>query len=148
MEFVLFHEAPLKLFADYLEGRGIAFETAQNEHEGYFEITVPDDLDDELMEAIEEKYDELMNMNQELFYEENPAAADNFRAATILIDLASGEKTAAHVNPDLLGRILDVVSEAEFNELVAAIVAAVESPDARSYCQKVRAGDVSFGEGE
>jgi hypothetical protein len=39
-----------------------------------------------------------------------------------------------------------VVEKPELDELIAAIVDAVENPDERSYCQKVRDGEVDFND--
>ncbi len=132
LEFVLFHKKPLELFVEFLKAKGIPPQTSEDD--GVFEIKIPDDLDEALLEAIEEKYDDLMNMNQALFYEENPPSEENYRMASILIALRSGQATAAHVPPDLLGQILEVISDAELNQFVAAIVDAVENPDERTYC--------------
>ena len=146
LEFVLFHRIPFDLFIEFLKAHNVEPET---EIDGeFFQISVPEDIDADLGEKIEKRYDELMNMNHELFHAENPATKDNFRVATIMINLKSGETTAAHIRPDLLGQVLEVINEEELNEIVTAVVEAVENPDERTYCQKVRAGDIEFDDEE
>ena len=144
LEYVLFHEKPLELFVTFLATHNVKAVTSEND--GVFEIAVPEDLDEGLLDEIEQKYDELMELNQQLYYEENAPAADNYRMASIAIKLKDGQSTMAHIRPELLAQVLEVISDDELFELVKTIVEAVESPDERTYCQKVRAGDVEFEE--
>ncbi len=146
LEYVLFHEKPLELFVAFLKSHDIEAKTSEDD--GVYEIKIPEDLDEGLLETIEEKYDELMDMNQELYYTENAPSAKNFRMASLTITLKNGETTMAHVRPELLSQVLDVINNDELFEIVQSIVDAVENPDDRSYCQKVRAGEVFFEEGE
>lgn len=144
LEYVLFHEKPLELFVDFLNTHKVEAVTSQAD--GVFEISIPEDLEEGLLVKIEQKYDELMDLNQEIFYEENAPAADNYRMASIAIALKNGQSTMAHIRPELLAQVLEVISDDELFELVKSIVDAVETPDDRTYCQKVRAGDVEFEE--
>ncbi|MCF6198180.1 MAG: hypothetical protein L3J67_02070 [Hyphomicrobiaceae bacterium] len=142
LEYVLFHEKPLELFVAFLGTHKV--DAVTSEADGVFEISIPEDLEEDLLDKIEHKYDELMDMNQQLFYEENAPEADNYRMASVAISLKNGQSTMAHVRPELLAQVLEVISDDELFELVKTIVDAVETPDARTYCQKVRAGDVEF----
>ncbi len=142
LEYVLFHQRPYSLFVEYLQSVNVAMETGQSD--GVYEIRIADDIDDALAEQIEARYDQLMDMNRELFFEENPPAKDNFSVATIIVNLKSGGTSNAHIRPDLLYRIMQVIDEQELDELVTAITDAVENPDDRSYCNKVRSGDIRF----
>lgn len=146
LEYVLFHQKPVELFVAFLKANKVEAETSEND--GVYEIKIPEDLDEDLLETIETKYDDLMDMNQELYYMENAPSAENFRMASLNITLKNGEKTSAHVRPDLLGQVLEVISNEELFEIVQSIVEAVENPDARTYCQKVRSGDVDFEKDE
>jgi len=146
LEYVLFHKKPLELFVEFLKSHDITAETSEDD--GVFEIKIPEDFEDELLDKIEERYDELMDMNQELYYTENAPSAENFRMASITISLKNGDSTMAHIRPELLSQVLEVISNDELFELVQTIAEAVENPDERTYCQKVRAGDVDFEEAE
>lgn len=142
LEYVLFHQQPFNQFIEFLSD--LKVKTATSENEGIFEIRIEDNLERGICDLIEKKYDELMALNQELFFAENPATAENYRMATLMFTLASGELSSAHVRPELLAKVLEVISQDELHEIVEAVVKGVEDPDDRSYCQKVRAGDVSF----
>ena len=142
LEYVLFHEKPAGLFVAYLKARHLKPELAV---EGdVFEIRIKDDLEDSVAEEIEQEYQRLMAMNHALFHEEHGEDEDNFRIATIQITLKDGTTTNAHINPDILGRVMEQIDGDELNEIVSAIVDAVENPDDRTYCQKIRAGDIKF----
>lgn len=146
LDYVLFDQEPFDLFIDFLKTHDVSAETSEND--GIYEIRVPEDIDDALAEKIELRYDELMDLNNELFFAKNPPSEKNFSIATLLISLKDGQETNAHVRPDLVYRILQVIEKPELDELIAAIVDAVENPDDRSYCQKVRDGDVDFSDEE
>ncbi len=142
LEYVFFHQKPFDLFVSFLKENGLNVET--EESDGVYDIRISEDIDKGLSEEIETEYDRLMLMNHELFFAENPASKENYRMATVMITLANGELTSAHIPPDLLGRVLEVIDETELNQIITAVVDAIENPDERTYCQKVRAGEVSF----
>jgi hypothetical protein len=146
LDYVLFDQEPFDLFVDFLKSKDISPETSEND--GIYEIRIPNNMDEVLANAVEQKYDELMNLNRALFFEKNPPSESNFSVATLLITLKNGASTNAHVRPDLVYRILQAIEKDELDEFVAAIVNAVENPDERSYCQKVRDGDIVFGDND
>ncbi len=55
-------------------------------------------------------------------------------AAGIYIQLAGGKQTVAQVNPDVMNRMLEVISMDEFNTFVETIVSSVENPDDSPIC--------------
>ena len=132
LEFILFHEKPLELFKKFLEQKGLM--ATYSREEEYYQIALPDDLDDTLWDEIEEKHAELLEMNQALHYQENP---EEMPLASIVVTLKDGQKVDAMVSPDILMRILDRISFEELDEVVAAITHAVENPDAPSFCDTV-----------
>jgi signal transduction histidine kinase len=149
LEYVLFHEKPFNMFVEYLKSRGIAPQTTRNGE--IFEISFPDNITDELSEEVEEKYDQFMSMNQEMFYAENADDEENYRMASIMITLTNGDLTSADIRPELMAKIIDSVGEIELNELVTAVVKAVENPDGRTFCERFREkkqNKTSAGNGE
>ncbi len=151
LEYVLFHREPLRLFVEFLEQNNITpvmGEASTGVIDEVFEISIPENLDADLLDKIDVRYDELMAMNQQLFYDENPEDEGNFRVATILLPLKSGETSKAHIDPDLMTKIMEAITNEELDQFVSAIVNGVENPDERSYCQKVRAGEIDFDKSE
>jgi len=76
-------------------------------------------------------------MEEQGLVEAGEAAADD-HAAGVVLNLRSGETVYAEVDPGLLGRVMSVVTPAEFGAIVDAIVEAVEHPDRRGFCQRRR----------
>jgi hypothetical protein len=139
LEYVFFDERPRDQFVNFLQEKAV--ELKLEEDEGVLKVWIPEDLDDDLDEAIEDFYDDMMALNQQLYEDENNEAEVGYNAAGIVLELNTGENVYAQVDPELLGRIMTVVTPDEFNTVVNAIVEAVENPDVRTPCQRIREGD-------
>ena len=139
LEYVFFDERPRDQFVTFLQEKSV--ELKLEEEEGLLKVWISEDLDDDLDEAIEDFYDDMMALNQQLYEDESNEAEVGYNAAGIVLELNTGESVYAQVNPELLGRIMTVVTPDEFNTVVNAIVEAVENPDARTPCQRIREGD-------
>lgn len=134
LEYVFFHQQPLDRFVDFLREQGLEPEVACEDET--WEAQLPEDLDDALCERIENFYDEMMDLNQALFNEEEGAGSD-YHTAGVVLNLQDGKTVYANVSPLLLGRIMGVLTPEEFGEVVNAIVDAVEKPDERTLCQRM-----------
>ena len=139
LEYVFFDERPRDQFVNFLQEKAV--ELKLEEDEGLLKVWISEDLDDDLDEAIEDFYDDMMALNQQLYEDENNDAEVGYNAAGIVLELNTGDNVYAQVDPELLGRIMTVVTPDEFNTVVNAIVEAVENPDARTPCQRIREGD-------
>ena len=140
LEYILFHEIPFQLFVNWLKEKAVLFET-EIEDDNY-EIKIPEDLDDNLLDEIDEKYEELMDMNQQIVDEEEKENNQGYHMAGVVVTLKDGTVSYADVDPNLLGRIMSAISPEEFGEIVNAIANAVENPQPKAYCQRVREGDI------
>lgn len=141
LEYVFFHEAPFVRFVEFLQARSI--ETHTRSTNETFEVAVSEDLDDMLVEAIESQYEGLMDVDRDLFESGQETGADNYQAAGVVLNLKDGQAFYADVDSELLARIMSVMSAEEFGRVVTAIVGAVENPDARTFCQRMRDGDAA-----
>jgi 3-methyladenine DNA glycosylase/8-oxoguanine DNA glycosylase len=139
LEYVFFDERPMRRFVEYLRQQGLS--PAQADDDGLLKVLLPEDIDDALSERIEAEYDRMMEMNRELYETEGEAGEVGYHAAGITLELEGGVNVYAQVDPRLLGRIMEVLTPEEFNTVVNAIVEAMENPDNRSLCQRMREGD-------
>lgn len=146
LEYVFFHQTPTDLFVEFLKSKSLKSQVQCNND--VFEIKLVSEPDGDVIDEIEEEYDRLIAMNQELFFAENPPTAENFRMAGVTFSLKDGTTTSAVIRPELLARVLDVIDETELHELIMTVVDAVESPDERSFCQKIRSKAASFDDEE
>jgi hypothetical protein len=130
LEYIFFHRQALDRFGEYLTETGIAHEIRQDEMG--LVAAVPDDLAPEVIERIDAVYEQLLDESENLLSEEEDATC----TAALNITLNDGRTVAVSVAPELLNRILSVISFEELNGLLDSIVSGIENPDDRPLCQR------------
>jgi hypothetical protein len=140
LEYVFFHETPFQSFVKFLEFHKISPKITIEEDS--YEIAIPEDIDDDLLNQIDEKYDELMEMNQNLFEEQEGTSSNNYSLASIGFKLSDGTTSHADIDSKLMSRIMEAITPEELNTIIDAIVTAVENPEQRTVCQRIREGEV------
>ena len=123
-----------QLFIQFLVERKVLIDS--NVTEEIYEIYIDDDLPEELLDEIEEKYSELFAVNQQLMEE---TAVNS--SAGVIVNLSDGSTTYADIPADILSRVMSVITPQEMGDVVNAIVDAVENPDPRTLCERVREDD-------
>ena len=100
-----------------------------------FTVTIPEDIDEVILEKLESDYDKLMDVDRDLT-EQQQDSADDIHTTGITIQLKDGRFVYASVTLELLNKVMQSISADELNTLVCAITEAVEDPDARGLCQR------------
>jgi len=136
LDYILFDKIPYQLFIDWLKAKNVIYET-ERDQDNYI-IKVSEDLDEDLLDNIDEKYDELMDMNQDIVNEAEKENNDGYNMAGIVITLKDGTISYADIDSQLLSRVISVISPEELGEIVSAIADAVETPQPKTYCQRMR----------
>lgn len=136
LDYILFDEIPYQLFIDWLKGKGVTYEVERDEDN--YVIKVSEDLEEDLLDDIDEKYDELMDMNQDIINEAEKENNDGYNMAGIVVTLKDGTISYADIDSNLLSRVISVISPEELGEIVCAIADAVENPQPKTYCQRMR----------
>ena len=136
-EYILFNDEPFQLFIKWLADKGIEAETEIDEGESY-EIKISDEIDDALLDEVEEKYEEFMDMNQQIINDEERANDANYHMAAIVVTLKNGSVSYADIDPDIMARIIAAISPQELGDFVNSIADAVETPQPKTYCQRMR----------
>ncbi len=136
LEFIFFHQDISDKFTGFLTQRELAFKL--DVHDDYINVGIDENIDDALSDEIGDMYDQLLDESRERVDSDEGEHAGNYQKASLLISLNSGDTTYAHVDSDVLSRVLQVISKDELNQLVCAIADAIENKDDRSYCQIVR----------
>ncbi len=139
LEYVFFHETPFQSFIKYLETKKVSPKITIEDDS--YEIGISEDTDEDLSDQIDDKYDELMEMNQTLLEEQEQTSEKNYSLASIGFKLKDGTSSNANIDSSVMSRIMGVITPLELNIMVDAIVTAVENPEQRSLCQQVRDGD-------
>ena len=135
LDYIFFHSRPYQLFKQYLlskQVKPLKEELDQTDVEGWL-ISIPDQLSDELSAEIEAYYDEMMVLSESLVAADED---DTMHNVGLAVSLQDGRSVLARVEPDVLNRILTVVSHQELGQLVDAIADAVENPDQRPLCKR------------
>jgi len=140
LDFIFFHETPVKKFQSFLNSENIPYENdtefqASVEETG-FTISISDDYELDVIEKIEDYYDEMMELNAELISAEEEENDGEIENAGISVNLADGTTVLADVNPNLIYKLSEALTPAEILELINAIASAVENPDNRPLCKR------------
>jgi hypothetical protein len=141
LDYVFFDPRPCRRFVQFLEQRGVVHELDDVDDAfdlDTLEVRVPEDLDEALEQAIEDEYERLMAWSQELAEQAGGEAGGDYQAAGVVVNLKDGRTVYAHIDSGLLSRIMAAVTPREFGLVVDAIVDAVENPDERSLCGRMR----------
>ena len=136
LEYIFFHREPYRRFVDFLREQGVEplrEGLDQTDVEGLV-VCIQDNLEEPLSEAIEAFYDDMMVLDEELVAESDDS--DEMSQVGVAVTLRDGRSVLASVAPDVLNRVLAVISHQELGELVDAIADAVENPDERPLCKR------------
>ncbi len=136
LEFIFFHPKPAQLFIDFLDQHQIKSSQSLDD-EDVISIKMEMNEDEDLLEKIEERYDELLVMNQEIF-ENEESTEDDFVVAGIVVNLKDGQSVYADVDTQILVKLMNTLTSVELGDLINGIVDAVENPDQRTPCERQR----------
>lgn len=133
LEYVFFHHQPCAQFTAFAQGLGL--NPAVIEGDETLEVHLPEDLPEDQLDALEEQYELMLELNQQL-YDADHAGEGELHNAGVVLNLQDGRTVYAQVDPRLLGRIMSVLTPQEFGDVVNAIIDAVENPDDRPLCKR------------
>jgi hypothetical protein len=131
-EYIFSHKTLAAEFCESLDELAIPY-TAKDDELGFI-VSTPEDLDDDLIDQIEVCYDQLMEQSERLLDAESGVVGKHVSAITV--NLSDGRIAQVPVRPELMNKLMSVLSFAELNELVEAITDGVERPDDRPACQR------------
>lgn len=132
LEYIFFHDEPRKQFIQHLEKQGTPY-VEKNDSMGMV-VAVSEDLGEDIEDVIESCYDELMENAEEMLVSDGEAAEKDVAAITITLD--DGKTIYASVSPNVINRVLAVITTQELNDLVNSIVSSVLDPDERPICTR------------
>ena len=138
LDFIFFHQKPMKNFQIFLDSLEIPYQSHTEfqesiEEEGY-SIEISENYDLELLQKIENYYDEMMELTEEII--SNEEGDSEIKNAGITVNLSNGDVVLADVNPNIIYKLSVALDADEILELVSAIADAVENPDIRPLCKR------------
>jgi len=136
LEYIFFHEEPYRQFKQFLAVKEVPLLKVTDDHtnvEGRV-VFIEDNLDEVLSDEIEAYYDDMMALNESLVASE--AGSEEMNMMGLALSLQDGRSVLAAVDPDVLNRILTIITQQELGQLVDDIVNAVENPDGLPLCKR------------
>lgn len=138
LDFIFFHETPMKKFQTYLDSEKIPYENdtefqASIEETG-FTVSISDEYELDVIDKVEQYYDEMMELNEALISTEE--GEEEIKNAGITVNLSDGTTVLADVDPNLIYKLSEALKPQEILQLVNAIADAVENPDKRPLCKR------------
>lgn len=133
-EYVFFHKSLASQFEQKALSLGV--EVEKEEDELCWQIMLPEDMPDEIEQRLSDFYDELLDQDQDMYESEH--ADTEFQGAALEITLKDGNKTYAETSPEIMSKVLSVLSFDELNILIHDIVTAVENPNDKTMCERRR----------
>lgn len=139
MEYVFFDESLAKKFMVYCEQLGIACELDSgmtHTDDDAFTVMIRQDLNDEQNEKVEEKYDDILFGDQAAQIEGNDAAGALADACGVQVKLQSGEFTTVAIHPEIMNKILSVLSIDELQQFLSQVAEDIENPKSGPICSR------------
>lgn len=133
IEYLFFNEAISLKFIEILKQKKIEWEKEIEFVQEAISIRVSEDIGDELWDELDDIYDELTIEDQLML--EASSDEEDVSTAGIYLQLADGKQTVAKIDPDVMNKMLEVITMEEFNRFIEVIVSSVEEPDDRPICK-------------
>lgn len=133
LEYLFFTPSVAAKFSQSLAKYGVAYQQERELVQGAIVLKIAEGVDDTLWDQLDELYDVLSDEDQALL----EAGIEEKSTAGIYLRLAGGKQTVAQVDPDVMNRVLTVISMDEFNAFVETIVRSVETPDDSPICKRL-----------
>ena len=136
LEYLFFTQEIADKFISFLNGKNLKWEQKNDPMLGSIVIETSEDIEDELWDELDDHHELLGEEEQKILEIDLADSETEMNAAGIYIQLANGEQTVAQINPEIMNRMLSVISMDEFNEFIETIVSSVEKPDDAPICEK------------
>ena len=136
LEYLFFTQEIADKFIAFVEGKNLAWEQKNDPMLGSIVIETSEDIEDSLWDELDDYHDSLGEEDQKILEAELAESDTETNAAGIYIQLANGEQTVAQIDPEVMNRMLSVISMGEFNAFIETIVSSVERPDDAPICEK------------
>ncbi|QTR49220.1 hypothetical protein [Candidatus Thiothrix anitrata] len=135
LEYLFFTPAIADKFAAALQENDLVYVREIESMQGATLLKIADGVDDALWDSLDELY-EVLNTEDQALLEAGLVDEDAKSTAGIYLQLAGGRQTVAQINPDVMNRMLSVITMDEFNAFIETIVRNVETPDDSAICQR------------
>jgi hypothetical protein len=131
--YIFFDDGLRTRFVEFVQARGVRH-TEEPDPMGTSVIGIPEDVDEALYETIEAYYEELSAMQEQLL--DGTTDGLEINRAGVRVTLSDGRPCMVRLDPEIVRRLLTVLSFDELQDLVATIARAAEDPDDGPCCAR------------
>jgi hypothetical protein len=135
LDYLFFNQSIADKFIDFMNKSNLEWTQEVEKIQNAIVLKTSEDIDDSLWDALDALYDTL-GLEDALLSDANASDENTINTAGVYLQLKNGQQTVAPIDPQIVNRILDVVSMDEFNDFIETIVSSVENPNDSIICQK------------
>lgn len=133
-EYIVFDEDLRDRFVDFIRARNLACEVRPDPIAGYA-VRVPDDLAEDVEDELEEEYDALMGLQQDLV--EQGDGSDDRSVMAVDVELADGRQLSISVPAVYARRLHENFAIDEIRDLVRTIAEGALDPQTGPLCCRI-----------
>ncbi len=139
MEYVFFDQDLATRFQAYCKQLGVNCEMKEeltHTDDDSFTLVIKDPLSEELTEQIEEQYGEMLFGEQAAQIEGNSGSGALADACGVQVQLQSGEFTTVAIHPEIMNKILSVLTVDELQQFLSQVAEDIENPKSGPICSR------------
>lgn len=137
LDYLFFNQVIADKFIAFLDGKSLEWIQHNDPMLDSIVIKTSEDIESDLWDELDDYHDALGEEDQKLLEEALVDDETETNAAGIYIQLGNGNQTVAQIDPEVMNRMLGVISMEEFNGFVETIVSSVENPDDSPICKVI-----------
>lgn len=138
-EYTFFDQQIAEKFSRFIKEKGFTAEIRQetSPNDGYtYEVAVEETLNDDDAEVFEDYYADLLFGEQASLVEGNAGDGASADSCGVQVQLKSGIYTTIAINPEIMNKILSVLSITELQSFLAKVAEDIEEPKVGPICQR------------
>lgn len=139
MEYVFFDKPLAKSFIEFCSQLGVNCEMdagLTHTDDDAFTVIIKQSLSDALLNKVEEKYDDILFGEQAAQIEGNDANGALADACGVQVQLQSGAFTTVAIHPEIMNKILSVLSIDELQHFLSQVAEDIENPKSGPICSR------------
>ena len=134
IEYLFFNTEISLKFVEILKQKNVEWQEEIESVQDAISIKVSEDIGDDLWDELDDIFD-VLTVEDQMMLEENVDDDGLVSKAGIYLQLAGGKQTVAQIDPNVMNKMLEVITMEEFNSFIETIVSSVEEPDDSPICK-------------
>lgn len=139
MEYLFFDEALAKRFQAYCQAQGVESQIEQSvthTDDDAFNVQISQTMSEAQTEAIEERYSDMLFGEQAAQIEGQEQSGLLADACGVQVQLQSGQFTTVAIHPEIMNKILSVLTITELQTFLSQVAEDIENPKSGPICAR------------